>query len=344
MSEMKMKILITGATGFIGRHLVGALSKIYTVRCLVRKNSDITPLRELKVDIVYGDLLDKDSILPALDGIELVYHLAGEVYSRKKNDYYKGNVLATVNLLEACKRKYIKRIIFLSSVGIYKPVATNTLLTEESECGPITYYGKTKLDAEELIKKCDISWVIVRAPVTYGPYQTPVLNKFFLDGMNKKKIYFIGDGNNFRSLCFIDNLVQGLGLLANKPEVDRKTYILSDSTPYTFNEMIETAYRVIRRQVEVAHLPNFLGDISWKIYRLMDNVFNLCPVELYAIKKMQLHEGYDITKAKKEIGYNPTITLEMGFEKTVNWIRNYKMEGTLIRKRAGEGKCSKREE
>ncbi len=112
-----MNILITGATGFIGRHLAGALSKTFSVRCLVRKTSDITALKDLNVDIAYGDLLVKESIRPALDGIDLVYHLAGEVYSRRKKDYYKGNVLATQNLLEACKEKGTKRIIFLSSCG-----------------------------------------------------------------------------------------------------------------------------------------------------------------------------------------------------------------------------------
>jgi len=321
-----MNILVTGATGFIGRHLAGALSKTYSVRCLVRKTSDITTLKDFNVEIVYGDLLAKESLGPALDGIDLVYHLAGEVYSRRKQDYYKGNVLATHNLLEACKEKGTKRIIYLSTVGVYKPVVTRTLLTEESECEPITIYGKTKLDAEELIKKGDISWVIVRAPVTYGPYQQPVLNKFFLDALNKKKIFFIGDGSNLRSLCFIDNLVEGLVLLANKTDVDGKMYILSDNSHYTFDEMIETASKVIQHRVGVVHLPSFIGDISWKIYRVMDNVFSFCPVELYAIKKMQLHEGYDIAKAKNEVGYNPTVTLEMGFEKMVNWIRDCRKE------------------
>jgi nucleoside-diphosphate-sugar epimerase len=317
-----MNILVTGATGFIGRHLVGPLSKTYSVRCLVRESSDITPLRELKVDIVYGDLLVKESLGPALDGIDLVYHLAGEVYSRKKSDYYKGNVSATQNLLEACKEKSTKRIVYLSTVGVYKPVITKTLLTEESECEPITIYGKSKLDAEEVIKKYNISWVIIRAPVTYGPYQQPVLNKLFLDAVNKNKAYLFGDGSNLRSLCFIDNLVEGLALLVNKSEADRKTYILSDSSPYTFNEMIETVSRLLQRKVEVTHLPSFLGDVSWKIYGVMDSLFNLCPVELYVIKKMQLHEGYDITKAEREIGYNPRITLEEGIKRTIDWIKN----------------------
>ena len=324
---LKMNVLITGATGFIGRYLTAALSKTYSVRCLVRKASDIKELRDLNVNIVYGDLLDKGSLGPALDGIDLVYHLAGEVYSRKKKDYYKGNVLATNNLLEACKEKDTKRIIFLSSTGVYKPVTTKTLLTEESECEPITFYGKTKLDAEELVKRYNIPWVIVRAPVVYGPSQPPVLNKFFLDVLKKKKTYVIGDGNNLRSLCFVDNLVEGLVLLANKADVDGKTYILSDNSPYTFNEIIKTGSEVIQQKVDLIHFPNFLGDISWKIYRLMDSIFDLCFVELYAIKKMQLQEGCDITKAQKEIGYGPIITLEAGIESTIDWIRNNYIKG-----------------
>jgi nucleoside-diphosphate-sugar epimerase len=201
------------------------------VRCLVRKDSDIAGLRNFNVDLTYGDLLIKDSLWPALDKIDLIYHLAGEVYSRHKDDYYKGNILATHNLLEACKEKGTKRIIFLSSIGVYKPVTTKTLLTEDSECEPITFYGKTKLHAEQLIKRHNVPWVIVRAPVIYGPHQPAVLNRFFLDAFNKRKIYIVGNGDNLRSLCFIDNLVEGLVLLANKADVDWKTYILSDNSP-----------------------------------------------------------------------------------------------------------------
>ena len=323
-----MNILITGATGFIGRHLASRIAKgSYAVRCLVRSSSDISWLRNLDVDIFYGDLLSKHSLGDALDKIDQIYHLAGEVYSRKKDNYYRGNILATHNLLEACKEKGTRRIIFLSSVGVYKPVTTKTLLTEESECEPITFYGKTKLDAEELIKKSNIPWVIVRAPIIYGPHQLVVMNRFFLDAINKGKIYIFGNGDNLRSLCFIDNLVGGLVLLANRADIVGKTYILSDNSPYTYNEIIETASKVIRQRVEAVHLPSFLGDVSWKIYRLMDNIFDLCFVELYAIKKMQLQEGCDITKARKEIGYSPSVTLEAGIESTINWLRGNYIKG-----------------
>ena len=317
-----MNILVTGATGFIGRHLVNVLSRTYSVRCLVRKTSDITPLKDLNVDITYGDLLVKDSLGPALDGIDLVYHLAGEVYSRKKSDYYKGNVLATQNLLEACKGKGIKRIIYLSTVGVYKPPITRTLLTEESECEPLTIYGKTKLDAEQLVKKSNIPWVIVRAPVIFGPSQPEVLNKFFLNGLNKQKMYVIGEGSNLRSLCYIENLIGGLMLLTREQDIGGRIFLFSDDVPYTFNEIISTMSTIINHKIKMIHLPNIIGDISWKFHNFMVNRFNLYFVELYSMKTMQINLGCDISKAKTEIGYHPAVALGVGIKRTVESIRN----------------------
>ena len=319
--DIEMNILITGATGFIGKYLAGALSKRYKVRCLVRKTSDISTLIGLNVELIYGDLLDKDSLMPTLHKIDLVYHLAGEVYSRKKHDYYKGNVLATQNLLEACKEKGTKRIIFLSSTGVYKPSTKKTLVTEESECGPISIYGKTKLDAERLIKNSDIPWVIVRASLIYGPYQKSMLNRFFRDAIKKGKVYILGNGENLRSLCFIDDLIEGLVLLADKPKVIEKTYILSDNTAHTYNEVIEIAAKTIQKKLRVVQLPSFLGNISLKVNSLIGN-FGLFLVELYAFQKTQLHEAYEITKARKEIGYNPKIPLETGLSRTAEWIKS----------------------
>jgi nucleoside-diphosphate-sugar epimerase len=317
-----MNILITGATGFIGRHLAAALSKTYSVRCLVRKTSDITPLKDLNVDITYGDLLVKDSLAPALDGIDLVYHLAGEVYAKRGADYYNGNILGTNNLLEICKGKNLKKIIYLSSIAVYKPVMDKTLLTEDSEYGPITLYGKTKLAAEKLVRGSDIPFVIIRAPVVYGPHQPPIINKFFLGAVRRKRVYIIGDGENFRSLCFVKNLIDGLLLLIDESEAKGKTYVLSDDTPYTFNQVTEAISKAIDLEIRSVHLPGILGNISWQLYNLMGNLFGLYFVELYGIKTMQLHLGCDITKATEEMGYNPSVSLKAGIGNTVEWIRN----------------------
>jgi len=317
-----MNVLVTGATGFIGRHLVGPLSKTCSLRCLVRKSSDITPLKDLNVEIVYGDLLVKDSLGPALDGIDLVYHLAGEVYSRRKSDYYKGNVLATQNLLKACEVKETKRIIFLSSTAVYRLPTARTLLTEESECKPISIYGKTKLDAEELIKNSNIPWVIIRSTVVYGPHQPSVVNRFFIQALVAKKIYVIGDGNNLRSLCFIQNLIDGLLLLADQQDISQETFIFSDNSPFTLNEIIVAASSVTEQKIKIIHLPDILGDMSGTIYNLLGRLFKLYLIELYSIKLMQKNTGYDITKAKTEIGYNPRVVLVEGIRSTAEWIKN----------------------
>jgi nucleoside-diphosphate-sugar epimerase len=148
-----------------------------------------------------------------------------------------------------------------------------------------------------------------------------MLNRFFRDGITKSKIYLFGDGDNLRSLCFIDDLVEGLVLLADKPEAIGKTYILSDSTPHTYNEVIDIASKTIQKKLKVVRLPNWCGTVSLKINSLL-GVFGLFFDELYAIHKTQLDEAYDITKAREEIGYNPIVTLEIGIRRTVEWLRN----------------------
>jgi len=317
-----MNVLITGATGFIGKHLAASLSKTYPVRCLVRKTSDIKELRNLNVDLIYGDLLDKNSLAPALDGIDLIFHLAGEVYSKKGADYYNTNILGTKNLLEVSKGKNLKKIVYLSSVAVYKPVKEKKLLTEESECGPITVYGKSKFAAETMVKQSNIPFVIVRAPVIYGPYQPPIINNFFLNALKRKKVYIVGDGHNLRSICFVKNLTDGLSQLINKSDTEGKTYLLSDDTAYTFNEITATISKVSDLNIRIVYLPSMLAGISWQIYRLMGNFFNLYFVGLYGIKTMQLHLGCDITKAAKEMAYKPSISLEAGIKHTVEWIEN----------------------
>ena len=317
-----MNILITGATGFIGRHLTAALSKTHFVRCLVRKSSDTSVLSDSNTEIICGDLLDRNSLGPALGEIDLVYHLAGEVYSRRKVDYYKGNVVATQNLLEACKEKAIRKIIFLSSTGVYKPSVTRNPVSEESECGPVSIYGKTKLEAEGLIKRSNVPWVIVRAALIYGPHQKSVLNRFFHDAITKGKIYILGNGDYLRSFCFVDDLVEGLLLLANRQDVAGETYILSGNVPYTYNEVVEIASKAVQRKIRMVRLPGFLANVSLMVNSLISNLFGLFLIELYAIQKTQLHEAYDIAKARDEIGYNPRITLEVGIRRTAEWMKS----------------------
>lgn len=170
-----MKTLVTGATGFIGSHLVKALvEQGKDVRCLVRKTSDTQYLNELGVELFYGDLLYKESLQEVAKNVNIVYHLAGIVHSKKSSDYYKINTNGTQNLVEVFLSEKIERFVYLSSIAAVGPNREHgILLNEQSPCRPIDPYGRSKLGAEKLLmnffKKYGFPIVIIRPPTVYGP-------------------------------------------------------------------------------------------------------------------------------------------------------------------------------
>ncbi|MCM8792664.1 MAG: NAD(P)-dependent oxidoreductase [Candidatus Omnitrophica bacterium] len=322
-----MNILVTGATGFIGRHLVKRLLEArHSVRCLVRKASNINNLKNFRVDLYEGDLLQPKSLEGILEGIDLVYHLAGIVSSRQTSKFYIGNVIATKNLLEICKNSKIKNFIYVSSIAVYQPPSSKTLLDENSPCKPITPYGKTKLEAERLVlhyfHNYNLPIVIVRGSVVYGPFETEVVTKFFLNLIKKKKIFVIGDGDNFRSLSYIDNFIDGLLLVGEHLESIGRIYNLSDQKAYTLNEILETSSRIIGAKIKIVFLPNWLGNIFWLIYNILEKLFRIFSIELYSIKVLSMNLGCDVSKIANELGYSSQIDLKEGLRRTFEWIRD----------------------
>jgi nucleoside-diphosphate-sugar epimerase len=191
-----LKTLVTGATGFIGKHLVKTLAQQgKTIRCLVRKTSDTRYLENLGVEFHYGDLLSKDSLKDIAKGINIVYHLAGEVNSNRCRNYYKINVDGTKNLVEQCLSKKVDRFIYLSSIAAVGP-KSGTLLTEQSPCKPANPYGKSKFETEKLLityfDRFKFPVTILRAPIVYGPFgQHSVITKI-LQMISKGRFFFRG--------------------------------------------------------------------------------------------------------------------------------------------------------
>lgn len=320
-----MKILVTGATGFIGKHLVKALvDKGREVRCLVRKTSDTKYLKRLGAELVYGDLLDRKSLSNALKDIDIIHHLASEVYSKKASNFYITNVLGTKNLLAACANTKIKKFIYLSSIAVNGfPNSQSALINEKSPCHPFTPYGKSKLEAEKLIVnhfyKYGGAVIIIRAPVVYGPGQPHILTNFFNKIYKGKTIYIVGNGNNLRSLCYVDNLIQGILLAENKVNLGNAVYVISDKKVYTFNEILEIIAEAAKVNIQKFYLPFFIADVSKYISDTLIKVFKVYSLELYSILIMNIDLGCDISKAEKELGYKPSINLKEGMKRTFNW-------------------------
>ena len=325
-----MKTLVTGATGFIGRHLVKALhEKGREIKCLVRKTSQTSFLEQLGAELVYGDLEDKESLKRALRGIDIIYHAAGEIFALEVENYYKVNVSGVKNLLEACSNGSAKKFIHFSSSSATGPnPARDIPVKEDSPCCPITPYGKSKLDGEktikELSKQYNVPTIIIRPPLVYGPgvsKSSRVL--MFLNLIHKGLFRIIGDGYNLVSLCYIDSLIQGLLLAESAPQAEGQIYFLADKRPYTITEIAGAIAQEQGKNIPKAHMPIWAASALSTVLAIPAKIFGFTsPLTRNTVKELKNNWYIDITKAQNELGYQPSVDFHDGVKKTVEWFIN----------------------
>lgn len=265
-----MKILVTGATGFIGSYLTRELiERNYSVRCLVRKTSNVSRLPE-KVELWYGDLIEPKMLEHLAMGIDIVIHLAAigdinAVSEKHYREYRKVNVEGTRNLLEECKKykNEIKKFIHFSS-----------LAAVEYRSLP---YGRSKYESELVVKKSGIPYVILRPPMVYD-WQNP-------DKELKKLVRFIkfgivpviGNGKKKIATIEVNDLVNTTLLIINK-HFKSNTYILSDKKLYSLNEIISVLSKSLNKSPFVVYIPVVLVKIPVRIMELLARIFGFVPL------------------------------------------------------------------
>lgn len=327
-----MKILVTGATGFIGSHLVERLVKEkYNVRTLVRnekkENSEnrkdsLELLKKLKVEIFNGDLLDKKSLEKVVNGVDIIFHLAAiaRPMAIPKEMYFKVNEEGTRNLLEACKNKKIKKIIIMSSISAVGPTRDGFPVNEKIECKPIDIYGFSKLAQERIaldyFKNHRLPIVFLRPPMVFGPRDLEMLRLF--KAVNKR---FFPIRSNIRGMEFlyVGNLIEAC-LLAMKYGKNGEIYHISNGEHYSINEIINIIEKTENKKILPIKFPNWSFAFIGYIIELIAKILNFHPpfkhdTIMWMTKKFWYS---DISKARKELKYNPKISLEEGVKKTVD--------------------------
>lgn len=316
-----MKTLVTGGPGFIGRHLVGRLAAGRSMRCIVRPLSDTGAfLRSPDIELVYGDVRDRGAVTAALKNVDTVYHLAVD-YSRSTTD-------DVACLLDACRAQRIQRFIYFSSVAVAGPSPAGGVVSEATPCRPVTEYGRLKLLAEEMLLEAHardgFPVVIVRPTAVYGPGETNFWLPLFQAVHGRRLPALFGDGANLLSLCFIENLLDGVLLAEQSCSAIGNVYILSDERPYSFREVVEAIADASRVPPPRRVIPKALAmpiaqslDYLWR-FEVMEPVVPFLPGR---VRQWMAHYPCSVERARSELGYRPKIDLSEGVRRTVEWYR-----------------------
>lgn len=311
-----MRALVTGASGFIGGHLTESLvGSGYRVRALVRKTSNLQWLKGFDIELIYGDITDPKSLVPAVKGVDYVFHIAGETKAKDPKIYEMVNYKGTKNLFNVCLKENprLKKFVFFSSQAAAGPSSSLKPLKEEDPPNPVSAYGRSKLKAEEFLKKSNgLPWIILRPPLIYGP-RDPETLLFFQILKTRMRPGIV----RYFSACYVKDLVR-VTILAAESEKVSGIYFISDGNIYTIDEISLLLGKIMKRKIFRIPLPK---KILYLYTFLLENIVNK-PTVLNRERVVELSQRYwicDSSKIRKELRFEPTYPLEQGISETLSW-------------------------
>lgn len=327
---MKNQVLVTGATGFTGSHLCRRLvNEGFSVRAIIRDEEAGQALRKRGIEPVVGDLRNRDSLSRAVQGIEIVYHLAASFRAGRARsiDLRATNVLGTRDLVEAAGRAGVQRFVHCSSVGVHGDVQSPPA-DETTSMNPGDAYQLSKLDGEIAAKdaaaKAGMPLVIFRPAGIYGPGDLRFLK--LVKAIGKPVFPMIGNGKSLYQMVYVEDLLDGVLKCGKRPEAVGNTYILTSAHAVTMNEVFRTVAKALGRQPMKIHVP------VAPVYLLSMAVEFICapfklepPLFRRRLDPFRKNRSFSIEKARKELGYSPKTTLAEGFRHTVRWYRQQGM-------------------
>jgi nucleoside-diphosphate-sugar epimerase len=253
-----MKTLVTGATGFVGSHLAETLRRRGDeVTALARSAAKAAALEPLGVRVVPGDLHDRAALERAVEGQDLVYHVAGVVAARNEADFLTANRDGTRHVVEAAESAGVGRLVFVSSMAAAGPAARGRPLKGDEPPRPVTAYGRSKLAAEGVVRASRLPWTIVRPPMVYGPRDQEVLKVFRLARLGLAPV--LGDGTQELSAVHGADLAEALVAAGTMPATAGRTYYACHPEVFTGADMARAVGRAMGRRPAVIRVPAAIG-------------------------------------------------------------------------------------
>ena len=320
--KLEGKVLITGASGFIGSRLFDALLESGSDVVAVRRSQSPQSGRGRSVTADYASIAGLERLMAA-EQPDYVLHVAGVTKGRSYEDFWQGNVMPTRNLLSALQQAHpdLKRFVLVSSLAAYGPSSLSHPLQESDPRRPIEHYGKSKLEAEQAVEQetTNIPWTIVRPAGVYGPGDVDYFNLFKSAALGWNA--FFGNRHREMSLIYVDDCVRGILQAAHHSACVGKGYFFETGGSVTWEELQDQILRTAQRKVRTLDIPELfvsLAALGGEIASYVDKKPRLLNLQK---AKMGAQEAWTCTSAaaKADFGFEGEVDLAEGVRRTHEW-------------------------
>jgi nucleoside-diphosphate-sugar epimerase len=327
-----MNALVTGATGFIGGALVRRLAgQGWTVRCLVRPARDVAERTACGVSVARGDILNTDSLRGAVAGVDVVFHLAGATRAARRAHFFRINADGTRNLVQAMRLAGTAEqvLVHVSSLAAGGPCGQEPGLTEDLAGAPVSDYGRSKLAGEQaaLAARAQRPVSVIRPPIVYGPADRAMLPLFRC--VARGVIPLPGSVDRRFSLIFIEDLVEGLALAADRARSGGGVFYLTGTPAHSWREIGEAIAAAMGKRATAVRIPDAaMATAAW-VASAWCALTGRKPGLLNADKWREARQAGWLcsgARAERELGFRPRVRLDEGVKLSAEW---YKRQGWL---------------
>ncbi len=314
-----MKVLVTGAGGFVGYELVKNLrAKNIEVKALIRNKAQTEKLEKLGAQVVIGDIKNKDQMLNAVKGVEKIFHIAAlfRQAGLPDSEYYKVNLEGTRNLLDAAVENSIKHFIHCSTVGVHGNVE-HPPADENTPFGPGDIYQVTKLEGEKLVlkyaKEKKLNARVIRPAMIYGPNDSRMFKLFKM--VASKKFFYVGKGNALVHFVDVRDLAEAFYLAGQKEDINGEVFIVAGESPKSLKEVTQKIAEIYKVDKPWLHLP--VVPMQWLgvICETVCTPFKINPpIFKRRVDFFTKNRSFNSEKAKRILGYKTSQPFEQELE------------------------------
>ncbi len=327
-----MKVLVTGGTGFTGKALVRRLLDLgHEVVALDYKEGLKTQeLRDWGARVTLGSVTDRDAVRRAMEGVEVVHHVAAAFREMNVPDsyYHEVNVEGARNVLEAAREQGVRKLVYCSTCGVHGNVG-HPPGGEDAPIQPADYYQRTKYEAEPIVRSYHeqgLPSVILRPAAIYGPGD-PERFLMIYRRVARGTFPMFGDGRTFYHPLYIDNLVDAFVLAMRDGVGDGEAYLIADEEYVEIEDLVRRVARALGVEVKIPHYPVWPVVAAGHVVEKVCRPFGLTPpIFPRRVDWYRQNRAFRIDKAKRDLGYQPAVDLDEGLRRTAEW---YRREGYL---------------